>query len=164
MSVFFYFATLLGGFFLELLVGRYLSLFGVGPDLLLLMVIAMGFALGPVIGELFGFGWGLLADTVGVTLFGSHCFILTLLGYAAGKLRRRMDTERPGPQVVIACLSTLLSASLLSFIRSFLEEGSDKIGLGYLLIAVMLNGLLASGVFWIAERWIELWKIDREHL
>jgi rod shape-determining protein MreD len=164
MNIIFYIATLLLGFLLELVIGRYLSLFGVGPDLLMLMVIAMGFALGPVVGELFGFSWGLLADTVGVTMFGVHCFILTLLGYAAGRLRRRMDTERPAPQVVIACLATVLSASLLSFIRSFLEEGGDKLSIFSLLIAIVLNGLLASGVFWLIDHWIEMWRIDREHV
>ncbi len=164
MRFVFYVLTLLLGFVFELLISRYLSLFGVAPDFLLLMVIAIGFALGPVPGEIFGFTWGLLADAVGVSMFGVHCFILTLLGYAAGKLRRRMDTERPAPQVVIACLATLVSAAMFAFIRGFLEEGGSNLGVGYLLVAVLLNGLIASSVFWLVDRWIDIWRIDREHV
>lgn len=163
MNIIFYVVTLLVGFLLELLLGRYLLLFGVGPDLLLLFTLAIGFALGPVVGELFGFTWGLLADTVGVSMFGVHAFILMLIGYAAGRLRRRMDTERPAPQVVIACLATVVSASLLSMIRGFLEEGGENLGVGYMLVAVLMNGLLASGIFWLVGHWIHLWKIDQEH-
>lgn len=164
MNVVFYLLTIALGFLLQIVFGHYLSIFGIGPNFLLLLVLAFGFALGPVVGESMGFVWGLLSDVAGVSLFGLNAFLLTLFGYAAGKLRRRIDSERTAPQVVMACLSTVLATGIMSGIYSVLEENKDRIGLVFLILSVLLNGLLSAGVFWAVELWIEMWKINRDHL
>jgi rod shape-determining protein MreD len=164
MTVFFYLLTLAAGFFLQIVFGHYFSVMGVGPNFLLLLVLAMGFGLGPLVGESMGFIWGLMADLTGLHLFGLNAFILTIFGYAAGKLRRRIDGERATPQVVMACLSTVLSMVIMSSLYNLFEETRDPVGFMTLLISVLLNGLLSAGVFWSVGKWIQIWEIDRDHL
>ncbi len=164
MQFLFYFSTLILGLFLEVVFTRYFSLFGVAPNLLLIFVVGIGFMLGPVTGETMGFVWGLMADSLGVNLFGLHSLVLTLAGYISGKLRRRVDAERPAPQIVIACMATLFSAILASMAYSLTEESEGRIGIYSLILQMVLNGLMASACFWIMNRWIGLWRIEQEHL
>ncbi len=161
---FFYLSTLVIGLFLEIIFTRYFSLFGIAPNLLLIFVVALGFMLGPVTGETVGFIWGLMADSLGINLFGMHSLILTLAGYISGKLRRRVDAERAAPQIVIACVATLFSAVLSSFAYSLTEESEGRIGIPSLILQMVLNGLVASVCFWIIDQWALIWRVEQEHL
>jgi cell shape-determining protein MreD len=58
------------------------------PDLLLLVVIAAGFAAGPLSGAVTGFGAGLLLDLApySANLVGTSALAFTVIGYSAGVL------------------------------------------------------------------------------
>ena len=93
-----------------------LSLFGVHPDLLLLLAIAAGLTGGPGRGVVVGFAAGVIADLFLHTRFGVATLASTLVGYAAGVAG---DTVvRPSTPVWVgatACLSaagTVLYAAL----------------------------------------------------
>src|SRR4051812_25054060 len=99
--------TLLIGILIQAVLSHYLSLYDAAPQVFLLMTIAHGFLFGPIMGEVLGFGWGLMSDASGVRLFGLNALLLALAGYLAGCLRRRVDSERPAAQIVIGLVSTL---------------------------------------------------------
>jgi rod shape-determining protein MreD len=61
-----------------------LSLFGVHPDLLLLLTVAAGLTGGPGRGVVVGFVVGVIADLFLHTRFGVATLASTLVGYAAG--------------------------------------------------------------------------------
>jgi len=163
IRTYFFIVTVFCGLLLHIIFSRYLSIFHASPDILLLLVVANGFLLGPLTGETLGFVLGLLADALGVSLFGLQTLLFVLAGYAAGKLSHHVDSERQTPQVVIACLATLFYVFGLSFIQSIFEEGGGRVSFGYLLLELSLNALMVTPIFWAADRWISLWKINREH-
>jgi len=164
MNGLFILITILSGFLSEFICRHYLSLFGVAPNALLLLTLSFGFILGPLQGAVLGFIWGLMADSMGSQLFGLSSFVLTLFGYLAGKLKRRFDAERAVPQIVIASVSTLANAFMSFLIYRLTEEMENAVAFGPLIVEVIMNGLLAAGIFWISDRWVEMWQIERDLL
>lgn len=156
--------TLIAGFFLQLFLNRYISLYSAAPQLLLLLVIAHGFLYGPVTGELLGFGWGLMTDSLGVNLFGLNALILTLAGYVSGKLRRRVASERASGQLVIALIATVYYWLSVSLLYSIFEEGFGEVPLIKVILEMLLNVIFVSAVFWATEWWIDAWRLEREHI
>ncbi len=68
---------------------------GGGPDLLLLIVVAIGLVAGPQRGAIFGFGAGLTADVFPPAdhLAGQLAFAYTVVGYLAGLIDTGEDTS-----------------------------------------------------------------------
>ncbi len=156
-------ASLLTGVLIHLVFSRFLTVFQIGPDVLFLFVIAYAFILGPLMGETLGFGWGLLADSFGTSLFGVQSLLFALPGYLCGKLKRRVDSERPIPQVVIAIVASGFYSGGILFVQSTMEEVGYRLSVGTFLLKVFMNALLVTIVFWMSNRWIALWKIDPDH-
>ena len=161
---FFVVITLIGGFLVQTLLNRYLSIFDASPQIVLLLVVAFGFFFGPIMGETLGFFWGLMTDCMGVTLFGINALVLTLAGYVAGKLRRRVASERAAGQLVIALVSTLYYWTVVPFFYSVFEEGSGSIPYLTIILEMLLNVVFVSGVFWVVDVWIDFWRLEREHM
>ena len=55
------------------------------PDLLLLVVVSLGLLRGSVAGAVFGFGGGLIVDTLMLDTLGVTSLVLTLAGFWAGR-------------------------------------------------------------------------------
>ncbi len=155
--------TLVIGLALQVFLSRYFSLFGVSPQVLLLFVVAFGFSFGPILGETMGFLWGITSDAVGASLFGLNGLLFTLAGYIGGTLRRRVASERPTAQVVIALISTVCYGLGVAAISALFEEGL-RLSFWLLLCQAALNALIAAVIFSLTELWIDLWKLVREPL
>jgi rod shape-determining protein MreD len=153
-------STLVLGFVVHMAAHRYLSVFNIGPDILLLLVLANAFSQGPLMGEIMGFCWGLMADCLGVSFFGLQSFLFSAIGYFAGHLRRRIDTERPIPQVVVALLGTVVYSLGSTLIRSVLEQAGQRISLPLFLLQCAYNAALAIPVFWIMTGWIYMLRMN----
>lgn len=162
MRFFFSVLTLFLGIFLQSIGTRYLSLFDAAPQLLLLFVVAHGFIFGPVMAVLLGFGWGLISDSMGVALFGMNAFLLSMIGYLAGTLRRRVASERLTAQLVIALAATSLYALGAMALNDIFEGNTGRVGLLSFLVEAVYNVLLIGGVFAVTERWADIWRIERE--
>ncbi|MET9342505.1 rod shape-determining protein MreD [Nonomuraea sp. NPDC003804] len=80
---------------------------GGGPDLVLLVVIGLALARGPVTGAVIGFCAGILIDVMPPTahVLGQYAFVYALVGYVAGR--------RPGGTLVTVMLC-VLAAPLLA--------------------------------------------------
>lgn len=156
-------ATLLVGLMLQLVCVHYISFFGASPQILLLIVVAMGFLRGSLFSEIHGFVWGFMADAVGAGLFGMQSLLLAVIGYVAGLFRRRMASERPATQIVIVLVATAAYWSLGHAVQIAFEEPIRRPLWPFLLVQMLLNGCLATAAFWSVERWIRLWGFDQDH-
>lgn len=163
--ILFFIVTILAGIILHVFCEWYLSFFyNVGPQVLLLIVLAMGFLSGPLTAETLGFIWGLIADAMGVNVFGMNALLLPLAGYIAGHLRRRVASERPAAQIAIAFFGTLLYGGGVQAILSLFEPSADRSLLPSVLIGGVMNILLVTAIFWAVEKWMDLWMLHPEQV
>lgn len=160
----FFVITILLGSLLQIILGRYLSLYDAGPQVFLLLTITHGFLFGPVMGEILGFSWGLLSDATGVRMFGMNAFLLALAGYLAGKLRRRVASERVTTQVVVALIATLYYAAGAAAIYGMFDESAGHFSKFHFLLCAIYNAVFAAAMFALTERWLYLWRIPQEHV
>lgn len=156
-------ATLAAGTLVHFFCQRYLSVAGAAPDVLLLLTAAMGFAGGPVMGQVLGFSWGIIADSTGTELFGVSAFQLAAIGFLAGILRRRVASERVTAQLVIGVVATLVQALIGSTLLAAFEN-AGRGSLAELLLECVMNAVLVPWVFVAAERWLDVWAVEREHV
>lgn len=96
----------LAGLMAHWLWSTYFTVFGLAPQVLLVLTIAVASRGGPVAGQCFGFAWGVFLDVLGLHVFGAHALGLTLVGYAVGNLRRQMDVNFAAPQLVLVAVLT----------------------------------------------------------
>jgi len=131
--------------------------FNVGPHFLLILTIYIALMRGPLVGETMGFLWGLSADGISVTLFGSQAFLLTLIGFISGKMSRNLDESKPWAQIIfILAMSVMYFGGLYALFRIFI--GADRrIGAAFLVVHPIINALLAPVVFWLVGRGANLW-------
>lgn len=156
-------ATLFVGALSHFFCQRYLSLSTAAPDVLLLLTAANGFACGPMMGQLLGFGWGLVSDATGTELFGISAFNLALIGFLAGALRRRVASERVTAQLVIGFVATLAQFIVGRSLLALFETGGRGGFLTFLLQSGM-NVVFVPWVFLATERWLDIWGVEREHV
>ena len=157
-------STLILGVLLQIILTRYLSLFDASPQVLLLLTVAHGFLFGPLMGEVVGFFWGVMSDASGVRLFGLNAFLLTFAGYLAGKLRRRVASERPTAQLAIGLVVTLYYAWGVSNISKLFEESGSRFSYGHVVMEIIFNTLFVTIFFYLTERWRNLWKLPQEQV
>jgi rod shape-determining protein MreD len=69
-----------------------LSIGGITPDLLLLVVVALALDKGQLAGVVFGFGVGLMFDVFSTDVLGSNALVKMLAGYIAGFFWREGTT------------------------------------------------------------------------
>src|SRR5437870_2943939 len=125
MKRYFWILTILILFILQVTFSELVSVKGVFPNLLLLATVFSGLQLGPVSGEWTGFIWGLLSDVASISVFGSQTFMLTLVGYIAGRLQGKIDEEKTVAQMVLVFLTSILYVLGLMFFE-LLFQGSTQ--------------------------------------
>ncbi|MDH6118762.1 rod shape-determining protein MreD [Kitasatospora sp. GAS204B] len=125
-----------------------LQLPGATPDLLLLMVVALGLVFGPSGGCLTGFAAGLLADLAPPSdhAIGRYALVLCLIGYAAGLLGADTGRQRSvfTPLLVVAgaaVVSTLLYAGVGALVG---DTAARHVGLPSLAATALLYDLLLA--------------------
>jgi rod shape-determining protein MreD len=104
------------------------SFFGLSPQILLVLTVAVAARSGPIRAMCLGFAWGLFLDFLNARLFGANALALTLVGYGAGSVRRQIDVAGLAPQCAIVGLMTWAYFLLLGllgavFMRHFLWVG-----------------------------------------
>ena len=125
-----------------------LQLPGAVPDLVLLTVVALALAYGPVSGSLIGFSAGLLADLAPPAdhAAGRYALVLCLIGYLVGLAKpengRLSSATGPMAVVVVAAVgSTLLYAGVGALVG---DTAARHVGLGFLLFTAAVYDLLLA--------------------
>ena len=83
-----------------------MSFWGLSPQILLVLTVAMAARLGPNSGMCYGFLWGLFLDVLRPELFGGNAFVLMLVGYGTGALRRQIDVlDAVSQSLIVLCMT-----------------------------------------------------------
>jgi rod shape-determining protein MreD len=139
---------------LQLTAVSQVSIFGVPADLSPLIVASVGFLTGSVPGAVFGFGFGLFADTALMQTLGVTSLVLTSVGYGAGRVRELRDPAHGLAPVAVGAAATALAAfgvAVLQFLLGVEAPISMEV-LRQILMTVVLNTLLALPVYAVIRR------------
>ena len=139
---------------LQLTAASQVSIFGVPLDLSPLIVASVGFLCGSVPGAVFGFAFGLFADTALMQTLGVTSLVLTTVGYAAGRVRELRDPAHGLAPVAVGAAATAgaaLSLALLQFLLGVEAPVSAQV-VRQILMTIVLNTLLALPVYALCRR------------
>lgn len=143
-------------FFLALIIQfswmKFLAPAGIAPNLVLVLVIVIGIMRGSFAGEMMGFFLGLAWDTVSVDLFGSHAFMLTLIGYLSGLLSRKWDERKIVSQMILTGGASLIFAGGIFTLYQVFSPSQYEFRVNYLVIfQPVCNMLIAPVIFKAGE-------------
>lgn len=128
---------------------------GVGPDLVLLAVIACSYHLRGEAAVLLGFIGGLLIDLSGTAPLGLQAMAATLVAFATVRAAPRMNYG-VGYQLAGAALLSLLGVFIVALVGTLFGEGtlgSPEI-IPTLLLVPVYNVILGLGMIPLANRWV----------
>jgi rod shape-determining protein MreD len=131
---------------------KYFVIFGLFPNVILLMLLFIGLTRGSTAGQLLGFSLGLTWDVLSVDLFGSHAFLCTVVGYLSGKLARKWDESKIATQVIIAGFASVFFWLGIDITRMIFGENAPGIRSDYIVIVqIFYNMIIAPIIFGIAK-------------
>jgi rod shape-determining protein MreD len=87
----------------------YLSIFGTAPDIVPVVIAAIGLLGGAVIGAVVGFAAGLLVDISSLETLGASSLVLLTVGYLAGRYRESFEIENSTAPALVTAALTLLA-------------------------------------------------------
>jgi len=106
----------------------YLSIFGTSPDVVVVVIAAIGLLGGAVVGAVSGFAAGLLLDVALLETLGVSSLVLLAVGYLAGRYRENFEIDSVfAPAAVTGALALLASAGWTA-LQLTLEQGSSVSG------------------------------------
>jgi rod shape-determining protein MreD len=124
------------------------TLVGAKPELLLLIVVALGMSEGPAFGATAGFVMGLSTDLVLQLPAGVSALTYTLIGYVVGRLRAQVAAASAWLPIVMVCSSTFAG---VIFYTAFSRALGQHFGFFSVVraaaLATLYNGLLTPFVF-----------------
>jgi rod shape-determining protein MreD len=132
----------------------YISIGGVSPNFLLLVVVTIALVSGPASGASAGLASGLIFDLLGTGPVGPMALVLTVTGYLAGLLHEQMFAEgwlQPLTVLAVAALGTEIAYGL---ILGLLGEGAPfwTSFFSKMLPAAVYNTVLALLIYpWLAR-------------
>lgn len=133
-------ALLLAAVLLELTFFSYASVFGVAPDVVPVVVVALGLLGGAVLGAVCGFAAGLLLDTLLLQTLGVSSLVLLSIGYLAGRYREGFEISSSLTPPLLTGGLALLGAAGLAAIELML-------GVDVPVSLLVLREILLKGVW-----------------
>ncbi|MFH2203616.1 MAG: rod shape-determining protein MreD [Elusimicrobiota bacterium] len=143
------------GVLVQWLWSTHFTAWGLSPQVLLILTVAVAARSGPVAGQCYGFAWGLFLDVSSAHVFGANALALTVVGYVIGVLRRQMDVESLAPQILFVIMLTpvyfvFFGVTGLIFEHNFLWAGWVKV-----LLEPVYNCVLAPLGFAFVRRFVD---------
>ncbi|MCF8527425.1 MAG: rod shape-determining protein MreD [Candidatus Nanopelagicales bacterium] len=150
---------ILGAVLIELTVLTRLGIPGATPDLVVVTVVAIALAMGPVQGAVAGFSAGVLVDLAppGDTLVGVNAIVYVAIGFVTGYAVDPRDRTVP-VMMGMTGLATGAAVLLISGLDTLL--GSDRVDweqvpeltLSSALYGILLAPALILGVAWVVRK------------
>jgi rod shape-determining protein MreD len=142
-----------------------LHVFGASPDIVPLIVGAIGLYGGSVYAACVGFTCGLLIDLALGQPLGASALVLTAVGYGVGRYREVRDPAHgllPIPIGAAATAGYVIGFSALSFMLEVRSPVSASV-IREMIITILLNALLALLVFPIVRRFMRPSLVGDQH-
>jgi rod shape-determining protein MreD len=132
----------------------YLTVFGTTPDIVPVVVVALGLLGGGVIGAVCGFTIGLLLDSVLLQTLGVSSLVLLSVGYLAGRYREGVEISNSLVPPLLAGALTIAAATELAAIELMLGVHSpvSLLVLREIFVKGMLAVLLAIPIYPLIRR------------
>jgi rod shape-determining protein MreD len=131
-----------------------ISIFGVSADVTPLVVVSVGLLAGSMPGAIFGFGTGLLVDTLLVQTLGITSLLYIPIGYWAGRLREVRDPAHGLVPLAAGAAATAFAGLGMSVIEFLLgvDAPVSLLLLQQIFITVLVNTLIALPVYAIVRK------------
>jgi rod shape-determining protein MreD len=149
-------ALVLFGVVLQIAGVASLHVFGAQPDLVPLIVGAVGLLGGSVYAAVVGFSCGLLIDIALGQPLGASSLVLTAVGYAVGRYQEVRDPAHgllPIPIGAAATAGYVIGFAALSFMLEVRGPVSPSV-IREMIITILLNALLALLIFPMIRRFM----------
>jgi rod shape-determining protein MreD len=132
----------------------YLTFFGTTPDILPVVVVALGLLGGGVMGAVCGFATGLLLDSVLLQTLGVSSLVLLSAGYLAGRYREGAEISNSLVPPLLAGALTIAAATEFAAIQLMLGVHSpvSLLVLREIFVKGMLAVLLAIPIYPLIRR------------
>jgi rod shape-determining protein MreD len=114
-------AVVAGALLLETTLLAQVRVAGIGPDLLIIAVVAVAMASGAVSGALFGFWAGLAGDLLLDLPVGVTALVYTVIGYTVGTLRTYMVSGSALQPAALAAAASVASVALSGLVLRLLD-------------------------------------------
>jgi len=134
-------AIVLAAVILQVSFFSYIQIFGAAPDVVPVVIAAVGLLGGAVIGAVVGFAAGFLLDATLLQTLGVSSLVLLSVGYLAGRYRESFEIDGSSAPALLAGGLGLLAAA--GFTAMALTLGVDGTVSGLVVREVVLKGLLA---------------------
>jgi rod shape-determining protein MreD len=152
----FWILTVLLGFIFQVTFADLISIYGIFPNLLLLGTIFFAICGGPIVGEWAGFCWGLLSDVASISIFGSQTFMLTLVGYIAGRLKGKIDEDKSAAQMSVVLFMSVFYILGLLFLETLFGGSVQRFKARTSYFQPIYSTLVCPLAFWILLKWRSL--------
>jgi rod shape-determining protein MreD len=140
---------------LQFFFGRYINVYGIFPNFILIFVVYFGLSKGIINAQLMGFLFGLTWDVFSTDIFGVRTVMFTVIGYFTGRFFRNFDRKKKFTQFVIMVFAGAVYWSgfgLIYFI--FSDNGNCAFSFSILSIfsKIIVTAMFAPLVFYILEK------------
>ena len=134
-----------------------ISIFGVSADLSPLVVMSVGLLAGALPGAIFGFGTGLLVDTVLVQPLGVTSLLYIGVGFWSGRLRELRDPSHGLVPLVLGAGATAavgIGMTLIQFLLG-VDAPVSLLLAQQIFVTVLVNTLIALPVYALVRRIVQ---------
>ena len=140
----------------------YLSILGVAPYVLPVVVVSLGLLGGGVVGAACGFAAGLLIDSALLQTLGVSSLVLSVIGYLAGRYREGIEITGTVVPALLAGAFTLLGSAGFAAIELMLgvDAPVSLLVVREIVVQALLAIVLAFGVYPLVRRVVRPALID----
>jgi rod shape-determining protein MreD len=147
---------------LEVSFFAHVTLFGVAPDVVPVVIVSLGLLGGAMVGAVCGFGAGFLLDSLLLQTLGVSSLVLLSVGYLAGRFREGFEISNSLVPPLLAGALTLFGAAALAAIELMLgvDVPVSLLVLREIIVKALLAVLLAIPVYPLIRRTLRPALID----
>ncbi len=125
-----------------------MSVYGIKPDFVLIMIILFANYSGRMKGQLLGFSTGLVQDFLSLSPLGFNALINTIIGYLGGATSGKIFLDPIVVPMVFVFIGTILKSTIAYFLLSvFLVDKADTIFTSLLFIELGLNVVITPLIY-----------------
>lgn len=141
-----------------------LTLLGVIPQLVLVVVVSLAFLDGPRVGVVVGFAGGLLQDLLlPQSVIGLTAFVYTLIGYGVGSLRQFAPSESVWSPVLAVALASMVAE--VSYAMLAIILGQEWVSISFTAkvtgLVVLYDTLLTPFAFPVLRRLADRFRPEK---
>lgn len=137
-------------FAFQITVADWLSIFDVGPDFVIIFIVAVAIKCGPAAGCFWGFLAGFTQDVYApIEWLGAHTISMTVIGFVVGQLEERFLSLNMPAKIGVLGLSCLICDGIYFAITGLSKEIVTNLFLTFSLPGCAYTMLIGSILFYL---------------